>query len=706
MATPYTRGDSLGIYRSISDAGAFGLGGSKSGIETGAGFLTTTPIPQLVILAVSGANGVGQGLLSVSGTNQLKWKAPGGTAGTAVTIAPYETKLIEDGTDAYKWIRVYWDGDYSQAALGGDDLINILPIYHEGRIDSVEHEYIGYVLSNHSATATDIENIICGYLEGDPVTTSIAQLPSSGAGTIQGAANAFANWKAAGYARIMTNAPAQREIVYYTSRTDTVLTVPSGGRALFGTSAAAGLFTDSVYEHPGFEVAIEVADADGRIQEITNRTTAPTSVTFTSGNPTHALLTSNGNLGLWIHYHTPSVAVGNVGSTFGLVVAFDIGATTYYNGQQTKHNTVQSSLDRYELYAGVDANPTFTTASTTSATLPFTYALSTPVSGTREHRYTVRKRNEYNLVSLNNYWRKTVVNSAGANVGSTLSSPQNTRIIELGNGKLRIFSTYPYALDSSPADKWIAYSSTNGVDPVPGVTSPVEIGDISDPDIITGRSSFYYDTDTLLWGTDARVIIRVKRSSDSELSSNTDVIQHTVDTSAPSRRAMLKLAGESYSMGALENFEEHEQSASPAVDFITTTGQTYLKVVSDIVLRATVLDDDSGRVFVNSDLSLVNDAISGVGVGPIQVVDANTIYIVVDSVRRAIIDLAANEIRATSFSFGGIVNDIPISEPVFSIGGKVYLSVFNPARSLWQPFIQLDSSGTMTFGFDVIQKET
>lgn len=704
MATPYTRGDSLGIYRSISDAGAFGLGGSKSGIETGAGFLTTTPIPQLVILAVSGANDVGQGLLSVSGTNQLKWKAPGGTAGTAVTIAPYETKLIEDGTDAYKWIRVYWDGDYSQAALGGDDLINILPIYHEGRIDSVEHEYVGYVLSNHSATATDIENIICGYLEGDPVTTSIAQLPSSGAGTIQGAANAFANWKAAGYARIVTNAPAQREIVYYTSRTDTILTVPSGGRGLFGTTPAAGASTDSVYEHPGFEVAIEVADADGRIQEIANRTTAPTGVTFTSGNPTHALLTSNNNLGLWIHYHTPSVAVGNVGSTFGLVVAFDIGATTYYNGQQTKHNTVQSSLDRYELYAGVDANPTFTTASTTSATLPFTYALSAPVSGTREHRYTVRKRNEYNLVSLNNYWRKTVVNSAGANVTSTLTSPQNTRLVQIGDGKLRLTSAYPYGLDSSPATKWIVYTTTSGVDPDPAVDTATEVADVGAPDLLTGRSYLSIDTSSLAWGQDVRYLVRVKQGSTQ--SSNLDVVQATIDTASVPGRATRKITNAVADMGMDENLVTNVVNASPAVSVLTTTGQSFLKVVSDIIMRATVFDSESGRVYVNKDLSFVNATISGTSTGPIEVIDANTIYLVVGNTRRAIIDLAANEIRSASFVLNGTVDDIPEPQYAFESGGKTYLSVYNPARNTWQPFLQLDSSGTMTFGFDVIQKET
>jgi hypothetical protein len=643
-------------------------------------------------------------MLSVSGTNQLKWKAPGGTFGSAVTIAPYETKLIEDGTDAYKWIRVYWDGDYSQAALGGDDLINILPIYHEGRIDSVEHEYVSYILSNHSATASDVTGIEFGSIAGDPVTTSITQLPSSGAGTIQGAASAFAAWPAAGWARIMTNAPAQREIVYYTSRTDTVLTVPSGGRALFGTTAAAGLFTDSVYEHPGFEVAIEVADADGRIQTIANRTTAPTSVTFTSDSATHSTLTSNNNLGLWIHYHTPSVAVGGIGAKKDAAILFTTGGSNYIGNIQSKHNTVQSSLDRYELYAGVDANPTFTTASTTSATLPFTYALSAPVSGTREHRYTVRKRNEYNLVSLNNYWRKTVVNSAGANVTSTLSSPQNTRLVQIGDGKLRLTSAYPYGLDSSPATKWIVYTTTSGVDPDPAVDTATEVADVGAPDLLTGRSYLSVDTSSFPWGQDVRYLVRVKQGSTQ--SSNLDVVQATIDTASVPGRATRKITNAVADMGMDENLVTNVVSASPAVSVITTTGQSFLKVVSDIVMRATVFDDASGRVYVNADLSFVNDTISGTSAGPIEVIDANTIYLVVGNTRRALIDLSANQIKAASFVFNGTVDDIPDPQYAFESGGKTYLSVYNPARNTWQPFLQLDSSGTLTLGFPVIQKET
>jgi hypothetical protein len=306
---------------------------------------------------------------------------------------------------------------------------------------------------------------------------------------------------------------------------------------------------------------------------------------------------------------------------------------------------------------------------------------------------------------LNNYWRKTVVNSAGANVTSTLSSPQNTRLVQIGNGKLRLTSAYPYSLDSSPATKWIGYATGNGVDPDPAVDIATEITDISEPDLLTGRSYLMYETPLdITWGTDVRYLVRVKQGSTQ--SSNLDVVQATIDTTLPAGRATRKITNAVADMGMDENLVTNVVSASPAVSVITSTGQSFLKVVSDIVMRATVFDDESGRVYVNSDLSFVNDTISGIAISTIEVIDANTVYLVVGNTRRAIIDLAANEIRAASFVFNGTLDDIPEPQYAFQSGGKTYLSVYNPARNTWQPFLQLDSSGTLTLGFDVIQKET
>ena len=91
----------------------------------------------------------------------------------------------------------------------------------------------------------------------------------SGSGTITTAtASGFADWPSQGWARIKTSGGTLREIVYYTSRTATSLTVPSAGRARLGSSAAAGSATDTVDAVPGLRIGLEALGSEGTIQTV------------------------------------------------------------------------------------------------------------------------------------------------------------------------------------------------------------------------------------------------------------------------------------------------------------------------------------------------------------------------------------------------------------------------------------------------------
>lgn len=81
--------------------------------ETGAGEIQSLSplgtIPGVVILHVSGANGVGTGFLRSEGTGGLllSWKAPGSAVyGTSVNVTSNDDYLLEDGEDRSKWIRI------------------------------------------------------------------------------------------------------------------------------------------------------------------------------------------------------------------------------------------------------------------------------------------------------------------------------------------------------------------------------------------------------------------------------------------------------------------------------------------------------------------------------------------------------------------------------------------------------------------------
>lgn len=712
MAQAYTRGDSLGIYETLED-GANALGGGRwSKPQTGIKFITNTPIPPIVITAVSGTNGTGTGRLTATGANTIQWTAPGDTtAGTAVTINANESVLLE-GSTASKWIRVFRDSDYSSDNLGGYDDVELVKTF--GDIPSVainSSSYIAFMLTNQNALSQDITNIKIwlGTL-GTQRTTGTAQLGASGSGTITTATtNGFADWPAYGWAHIKTSGGTTREIVYYTSRTATSLTVPSGGRGLLGTTAAAGSATDTIDAVPPIKIAKEAVDSNNKIQTIADSSTAPTGVTWSTATTsatgiTHTPLVSSENLGLWYCIEIPSVAIGAYSVDIPVHLEFTVGGSTYTNAIRFMIQLPQSSLDRYELFAGVDANPTFTTAATTSATLPFTYALSAPPSGTREHRITVRKRNEYNLQSFNTYYRSFVLNSSGALVGSEISAPEGTALTQIGNGQLLLTSAYSSRLDSSPANKWLLYKTTDGTDPL--LATPVEIETIADPDLITGRSYLRYEIPAAEWNSTVKIVLRTKRTSDGEISDNTNVVQATIDTGAPAPRLIDQFSGSKYGAVTTEYAVVEDWSVTPSVYSLVARGAHIFNVDGADIIRAIANEKAGGKIYIDNALSLVNATISGAGTGNVEVVSATEIYLVVNGTRRCKIDLTANTISAETFFYNGTIDDNPNTGPSDTDNDKLYLSLLNPSRNVWEPFLSVDATGTVTFAYPIIQKDS
>lgn len=86
-------GRSLGGYRSSTRAG-------------GRGILLVNALPQLIVDFASGANPVGDGILTAVGADELTWCAPGGSAGSAVSIDPGEQQLLTDGDDPNRYVLV------------------------------------------------------------------------------------------------------------------------------------------------------------------------------------------------------------------------------------------------------------------------------------------------------------------------------------------------------------------------------------------------------------------------------------------------------------------------------------------------------------------------------------------------------------------------------------------------------------------------
>ncbi len=343
MANEKTRADSIRIY--LTGAGADGgaqadpdasLGNFRSAtLADLMGFSVTSPISNITVVFVAAENGEGAGTLTASGVDELKWTPPGGVQGAGVTILNGETRVIE-GTDTDKWVRVTRT---TAAALAGAATITLADIFNDvvgfDNVSSVEaaagdNEYRGLMLKNENANQIDALKLFLATL-GTQRITDTTQLGGAGAGTIE-TTGSFADWPTDGFAHVKLSGGATREIVYYSSRTATVLTVPVDGRGLLGTVAAAGANDDTVDAVPGIRIGKEIPSTQpsGFIQTIANESTEPTApvvvwntgLSAADGVDIGSLATLNIQ-GLWIHRQTPVGAVANASVLHHIRGSFD-----------------------------------------------------------------------------------------------------------------------------------------------------------------------------------------------------------------------------------------------------------------------------------------------------------------------------------------------------------------------------------------------
>jgi hypothetical protein len=342
MPDENTKADALRLY--ISGAGSDGgaqtdhdaaLGNYRSSTELGSlGITVTSPISDVDVDYASGHNGTGAGTLTASGSDELTWTPPGGSAGAGVTISNGETKILEGGGASSKTLRV---SRTSATALTGAATVTLADVANNAvGFDNIlsadatagDDEYRAIFLKNGSVANMANLTIWIGTL-GTQVTSDASQLGASGSGTIQ-TTGTLADWPLQGYAHVRDSGGTTREIVYYTSRTDTVLTVPTAGRGLLGTSAAAGAATDSIDAVPGIRIAQEdpSAQTTGYIQTIADEDSAPTGRTWNSGitaadGIAYGTLETGEILGLWLHRNTPAGAVADPAILHLIRASFD-----------------------------------------------------------------------------------------------------------------------------------------------------------------------------------------------------------------------------------------------------------------------------------------------------------------------------------------------------------------------------------------------
>jgi hypothetical protein len=744
MPDAYTAADAANLYRTGSESAAgvygsaMGLGGVRLALEVPALEAEVgTPIPQLVILSASGACGEGVATLRSTGASAIAFTAPGGTEGAAVTIADGDIVTAQDGGSAAKYVRVLRDGSTDMGAqfraamqlslrkaknggIAGRDFT------HAERLAG-EDLYHAVFLVNDAAVLVSAVSLYLPTLGTQRVSNS-AQLGAAGSGTIT-TTGSFADWPASGYCRITQSGGTLREIVYYSSRTATSLTVPAAGRGLLGTTAAAGAATDTLDAVPGMRIGAEIPNATTRaIQTIANDTTAPAGVTWFSGITAATGITgltlavAGLGRGIWIHRQVPAGATASPEVDAAVTLAFTTGGVAYVKTYYDSYALPDDALDLHELWAGEGQMPDFTgSPAATSATLPFTYALTPPGAGTREYWLVTGKQSKYGLRSLERTITRVTIDSAGVDVTPAISSPDDVELAAAPGGEVDVRASYYADRDTSPADTWAVYA-TLGADPVPGVDSPTLVS-MAGPTTggfaatETGVYGGLWGATKVLthalgpydWGADLRVLVRARRSSDSAESGNTTALQHTVGTVAPvypGRRLMLQGDARALEQWAAELDTTTVVNAPNNVYIRQLPGESQLWSNTTLVWRCVWADAEAARIHIPEAWDLVEDDTAwGAGTGTIEVVTGPplVIYLNVAGTRRAKIDVTNSTISAAEFVLWDTLTDCPVSDPYAALATETLLQVWDSAMGRHRAYLSVDSSGVLTTACEVWQ---
>ncbi len=422
----------------------------------------------------------------------------------------------------------------------------------------------------------------------------------------------------------------------------------------------------------------------GEVQTIADSETAPSGLSWGS-TVSITTLAMGESIAIWRHRAVGAATAVNTEALTTVTVTYTYNGTQYTHPMPGYFRIGDTTLARYELHVGEDAEPTFASATATSTTLPFTQALSVSTS----NHYAVRRRNQFNLESFNILTSITVTGSGGEDETPVLTAPTVASFDAYDGGECDIVLRYPGVSDATPADTWRLYVTTDGTDPDPGTDTPSDTAFTISGLALTNITN-RLTVGPYAYGTVVKIMPRVYSSTLDAESANVNISTLTVDTQLPTAAHHISATMGAYKAAQPPRLDKTTYYNSPTntVGIRTRQGETEI-FGSDTVFR--------GRLDFWTALDFSNVAHSASGTSsPIEVVDANTIYINVNGTRRAKLDIAGGVIEAASFVFEETALDVPVIGPIHATATETYIQIMEERTGRWTPICKVDSSGVFT----------
>ena len=444
-------------------------------------------------------------------------------------------------------------------------------------------------------------------------------------------------------------------------------------------------------------IATETTGGVGLIQAIADENTEPTGRTWNTGTTSGtgisvASMAANETLGLWIHRNLAAGRAASASTPIIINYQFTYSAVTYTGTWRGCFREADTALALYELYAGEDANPDFVTPVATSATLPFEYTPTLPVSGSIDYRLCVRKRNEYNLVGFNEYLRTFSIDENG-DIGLGPVTAPTFSVSETGGGYLRVLASYPKHNDANQATAWHIYTRGDGVNPDPATDTPISVAMTANKNGLTPNILLSYRLGPYADGEEIRVLVTTARGA-TESANTTPVITAiaTITPHAPEHRSMFYGIGYGVSQGTTIADHVVVLDAENSIEARITKGYTDLYCGAEWVWRIRY-DSGAGKSEIYTTYTLVFDDIAGAATAhPVEAISATQFYISVDTTRAALVDTTAKTITLPLLDGVADTPAIRTSSPIGETGWNSLLQGYDAGT--------LDYSTIATFNYD------
>lgn len=687
---------------------------STAGFRSGVPFVSLEwdmpdPMIGILILDASGTNGPGVGTLIAPTSGSLTWQPPSGTEGAAVTIAN-GAEVILYGTDVTKWLRVKRT---SAVPLSGAKAVYLVDIYNNllpdvASADAIAGLATARALMLHNEVAGTVVNVRAWIADSDGDISIAFETPT--AGELLGAGLSFSSPTTQGAA---LNAGAlfglaelglhiKRTVAASTDPSPSTLwainleftdtaqtyTVPIRGRYRIARNdyVGQGIWIGTGGDDPDFEASPD---------EVWTSNPNTTSLSLASDETYRVAVRSRNPWGLW---GVPTDIEEFVIDASGDGVLSPPSAPTDISASQTSGNKPSVSA-QYDAAADGD---------TLRAAL---WVIWLETDGT-DPDGTVTP-DGYSVMQFKGavddlVWDST---SAALDDGTPISALIRTR--RLDNAGTAFQPDTIQLDDTNPGTLKVTGEITDWPASGYGRTYSrfgrlLEVWSYSGVVAAGGFTTVTVDARALMGTTatetNATHYVEPVTTSDSI---NTATATWDVVAVAPGRPTGAMLYGNQGA--AFQTPVTGPDGVTPVVIAVTENvhmilgeGWSSLYVDTTLVWRCLYHSDDgeANALYVPSEWTVVNAAVSGTAVdsGVFDVVDANTVYVVVNGTRRILIDLTAMEITVSS-----VVEEVAMptrAEQAGSLGqfGATLLLAWDPTIEDYRPFAQLTSAGVFNLG--------